>query len=207
MPRITVKAAAELLQLPAYEQMRVLMEQKYPRNQPQVFRTPFYAPALNGIREFYRGGNDKLALSQARAKAATLNLKQRRDSNLRVLGQFEQGAQSSRALTPVAQPKFATQLGTVNLRLSLDLLAHEAGVARHLFYNFRSASIDAEIARCAIDIAHWVLEQAGVVVPIRQIEYVDFASSKVYRLTQRRFGTIKKLRANAKLIEAIWPTL
>lgn len=207
MPRITVKAAAELLQLPAYEQMRVLIEQKYPRNQPQVFRAPFYAPALNGIRTFYRSGNDALSLAQARTRATKLTLKQRRDSNLRVINSFEQGLQATRRLTPVSQPKVLAQLGSVNLSLSLDLLAHEGGSARHVYYNFRSAPIDPEIARAAIDIAHWVLEESGIEVPIRQIEYVDFSSSRVFRLTQRRVGTIKKLRANARLIEALWPTL
>ena len=51
IPRITVRAFAELLNLPAYEQVRILHDQKYPRRQPQVFRVPFYQPALHGIRE------------------------------------------------------------------------------------------------------------------------------------------------------------
>lgn len=207
MPRITVKAAAELLRLPAYEQMRILIEQKYPRNQPQVFRAPFYSPAIRGIREYYRGSNDPLALSQARASASKLNLKQRRDSNLRVIDAFESGSQSHRRLSPVPQPKFGTNLGAVRISLSLDLLAHENGIARHLFYNCRVAPVDTETARTALEIAHWVLEQEGVTVPARQLEYIDFSSSKVHRISHRRAGTIQKLRANARLIETLWPSL
>lgn len=207
MPRVTVKAAAELLRLPAYEQMRILHEQKYPRSQPQVFRAPFYSPSVRGIREYFRGGNDPLALAQARSGIANLNLKQRRDSNLRVLNSFEAGAQSKRRLSPVAQTRIGTNLGSVHISLSLDMLAHENGVARHLYLNCRVAPLDADTARTALEIAHWVLEQSGVTVPIRQLEYIDFAAAKVHRVTQRRSSTIQKLRANAKLIEALWPTL
>ena len=37
---------AEMLELPAHAQARILREQKYPKQAPQVFRTPYYQPAL-----------------------------------------------------------------------------------------------------------------------------------------------------------------
>ena len=40
-PKLTVKAFAELLRLPAYEQLRILEEHKYPRQAPQSYRTPY----------------------------------------------------------------------------------------------------------------------------------------------------------------------
>jgi len=95
VPALTVRAFAELLSLPAYEYLRILHEQKYPRQQPQVFRTPFYLPALSGIRQYYRSGNDRAALVPARQAIALLGLESRREHNTRVLDQFERSTQSS----------------------------------------------------------------------------------------------------------------
>ncbi len=206
MPRLTAKAAAELLQLPAYEQIRILTEQKNPRQQPQVFRAPFYAPALRGIREFYRGGNDPLALSQARTRIAGLRLHLRRVNNDRVITAFCASPLASRHLLPVPGLRLTATIGHVDISLSLDLVGHEAGVARYIYYNCRAAPIQPEIARGTIEIAHWVLTEAGSNIPIRQIEYFDFASGRLFRTSARRAGTLKRLKANARLIEAIWPS-
>jgi hypothetical protein len=46
MPELTVRSFAELVHLPAYEQSRILYEQKYPRQAPQTFKSPYYAVAL-----------------------------------------------------------------------------------------------------------------------------------------------------------------
>lgn len=46
MPSLSVRAMAEMLELPAHAQARILREQKYPKQAPQVFRTPYYQPAL-----------------------------------------------------------------------------------------------------------------------------------------------------------------
>jgi hypothetical protein len=207
MPRLTVKSAAELLRLPAYEHLRILHEQKYPQQQPQIFRTPYYAPARNAIRNYYQSGNDRLTLVQARAKIAQLGLPQRQRGNKRVVDAFERGSQSSRRLTPVSLPRTTVSVGEVEFSLSLDLLAHETGSARHIYYNFRTTAIDPEIAKAALDIAHWVLTGAGQDVPIGQLEYIDFANGKVYKLKNRRPATIRRLTASAKIIEALWATI
>ena len=99
-------------------------------------------------------------------------------------------------------------IGQVEISLSLDLLAHEGGVPRYIYYNLRAAPADPDTARATLDIAHWILAHSGFQVPIRQLEYVDFANgNKAYRSQQRRARTIAKLKANAKLIEVVWPTL
>lgn len=207
MPHLTVKAAAELMQLPAYEQVRILVEQKYPKSGAAVFRAPFYAPALIGITEYYRSNNDRMALVQAKAKLKSTKLPAKRVHNERVITSFESGQQAKRTMQPVSRLRLAAHVGTVEFRLSLDLLAHENGKAKFIYYNMRNAVANAEIAKATIDIAHWLLDSAGAAVPVAQIEYVDFAGDKVYRLRARRDATIKKLRSNARLIEAIWPTL
>jgi hypothetical protein len=165
MPHLTVKAAAELLQMPAYEQMRILIEQKHPKSGSQVFRTPFYSPALNGIREYYRSGNDRLALQQAKSKLKTIKLPAKRTNNERVLTSFEGGQQAKRAMNPVSRIKVVSRIGSVDFKLSLDLLAHENGKARYIYYNLRNSAADSEIAKSTIDIAHWVLTSEGSLCP------------------------------------------
>ena len=98
-------------------------------------------------------------------------------------------------------------MGTVDFRLSLDLLGDEKGQLRRIYYNFRSTPIEAAVAKAALDIASWVLEEAGFIVPMRQLEYVDFAGGRVVKHGARSAQTIRRLRANARIIEAIWPAL
>jgi hypothetical protein len=207
MPSLTVRAAAELLFLPAYQQVRVLTDQKYPRQEPQAFRAPFYQPALVAIREYYRAGNDAAVLGRARNGIRDLRLPQRRDSNLRVLQAFEVGDESDRALLPLGNRRMAASIGTVEIRLGLDLVAEEAGSTRRIYYNCRVAALDVAIARSTLEIAHWVLEENGSQAPIRTIEFVDFRTGRVHRTGNRRQATINRLRLNARVIEALWPTL
>lgn len=207
MPSLSVRAAAELLHLPAYQQLRILTEQKYPTQQPQVFRTPFYQPALSAIRDYYRRSNDPMTIGQARAKIRELRLPSRRDGNLRVLDAFEAGSQRSRRILPLSVPRLTTTIGNVQLRLGLDILADEAGTTRRIYYNCRTAELDPEIAKTTLEIAHWLLEQNDLLVPTRSIEFVDFTRDRVHRISNRRPGTVKRLRMNARVIEALWATI
>jgi hypothetical protein len=63
-----------MLRLPAYEQSRLLYDQKYPKQQPQSFRTPYYQRALSGIREYYREANDGKILSAAKMAYRALEM-------------------------------------------------------------------------------------------------------------------------------------
>src|SRR5438874_12773070 len=120
MPSLSVRAFAELMGPPAYEYARILHEQKYPKQQPQVFRTPFYLPALSAIRNFYRAENDLTVLAAARQSIGLLKLETRRESNIRVLRSFEHSKQARRRLQVAANPKHVAIVRQVELRLGLD---------------------------------------------------------------------------------------
>jgi hypothetical protein len=207
MPTLSVRAFAELLGLPAYEQVRVLAAQKYPAQEPQVFRIPYYAPALQGIRAYYRSDNDPAALARARAKIDELGLETRRNHNRRVLNQFESGAQARRVFRHVTHPRFVARIGHVDLRLQFDIAGTENEDHRHLLYNFRAQAIDQEVARLTVEIAHWVLEQNAQRVGILTVECVDLVSGRVHRTNRRRVTTIQHVRQNAQIIETLWPTI
>ena len=40
-PSLSVRAIGEMIGLPAYQQSRILHDQKHPRQQPQKFRVPY----------------------------------------------------------------------------------------------------------------------------------------------------------------------
>ena len=207
MPRITVRAMAEMLNLSAYEQSRILHDQKYPKQQPQSFRTPYYAPVLTGIREFYRQKNSPTALVAAQNDIAGITSATRRDNNRRVLEKFEQSNQVKRLLTPKTNSKMELTIGEVQLKLSTDFRAEETGKDKFIYYNCRGTALNVEIARLTLEIAHWVLEANSISVPIQNIEYVDLATGKAYRGSKRRPTTVKIVKSNVKIIEALWPTV
>jgi hypothetical protein len=207
MPNISVRAMAELLNLPAYEQLRILHEQKYPKSQPQNFRTPFYQPSLTAIRHFYQAGRDATVLVGARHNIQGLGLEARRANNLRVLDRFERSNQFNRNLQPQQNPRITVPLGSVELRLSPDLRASEGGDPRVIYYNCRNASIDPDLARTILEIAHWILEQAGTILETRAIEFIDLNAGRNYRGRSRRPRTLTRMRSNVRLIQTLWPTL
>lgn len=207
MPRLNVKAMAELLTLPAYEQLRVLHDQKYPKQQPQVFRAPYYAPALNGIRSFYRSKNDPGVLKEARTDLQSIALDSKRANNNRVLNQFEKTSQYKRSLQPVSGPRISHTIGLVEIRLSPDLWAEEKGEARIIYYNCRNVPIDSAIAEAAIELGHWVLEENDQAIPLKAMEFVDLHSGQVHRASRRRASIVKAAKGNIKIIEALWNTI
>ena len=206
-PRLTVRAFAELLALPLYEQVRILNEQKNPGEGPQAFKVPFYSPALRGIRTFYRTGNSAAALTSAKIELATLGLAARRKHNARVLSQFEKSAEASRRLTLAPQIQQKLSIGKLELRNQFDLQAVEGGAPRLIYYNFRTVAIDKGTAVTALELAHWVLEENGITIPIKRLQYVDLSGGTVVGTTSRRASTITKAKRNADLITTIWPTI
>ena len=131
MPILTVRAMAELLELSMYEQVRILHEQKYPKQQPQTFRIPFYLPALSGIRAYYRDNNDPSALIRARQLITNLGLNTRRVHNFRVLDSFEKSQEFNRKLEVKTNPSIVASVSQVDLKLSLDLRAEEGDCVDH----------------------------------------------------------------------------
>ena len=207
-PRLTVRAFAELLALPAYAQLRILEEQKYPRNEPQSFKLPYYSPALTAIREFYRAQNDPLVLAKARQTMANIKLPSKRSNNLRVVNQFEGSKEAVRLLTPRSLFSRTAILGNTTLSVKFDLVAEESGKPRLILYNCRQSAIERDIARMTLELSHWVLAQTGGAADIRRLQFVDLAAStRLHSQAVLRTATIRKAQQNARVIEALWDTI
>jgi hypothetical protein len=207
MPRLTVRALAEMLNLPAYDQERILAEQKYPRQGDQRFKTPFYQPALTAIRDFYQQGRDPRVFNQARRTIGQIGLPVRRDNNLRVVSGFEQSLQVNRELEPRSNPRIETTLRNSTIRLSTDLRANEDDEERFIYFNCRNAPIDAELARVTLEIGYWVLDENGIESTPSALELVDLRNGRTYRGRIPRSRTMSRVRSNIRIIEAIWPTI
>ncbi len=64
-PSLTVRALAAPLVMSAHVYYAVLAEQEYPRGEPQVYKVPYYRPALAAMKRFYRWGRQGAVLDQA----------------------------------------------------------------------------------------------------------------------------------------------
>jgi hypothetical protein len=205
-PSLSVRAFAELLRLPAVQQVRILNDQKYPNSEPQSFRVPYYQPALKGIRDYYRGGG-VAALDAARAAAMELAPPARREHNLRVIDQFAGGPQAQRTLAPITSPKLSTSVSGVTIRLQFDLVAMEGNVTRYILYNLRNEPVEAEIARSTLEIAHWAMQREDLQVPPQSLEHVEIATGIGRSGRPVRQRTIQNVEQNANLIHTLWPTI
>lgn len=207
MPKLSARALSELIGLPAYEQVRILAEQKYPRRQPQSFRIPYYATALKGIRDYFKAGRTQAALLDAKRRAMRIQPESRRNHNLRVLDLFKDSDQSKRLLSPIPLTNYNTILGSLELTLRFDLVGNERRRVRRILYNTRVAPIGEEIARTTLDVAHWVMEKTGDHTQMQDLQYVDLPTGEVYSWTRRRKTTIRKIRRNVQIIDTLWPTI
>jgi hypothetical protein len=205
-PRLTVKAFAEMLRMPAYEQSRVLYDQKYPKQQPQSFRTPYYQRTLSAIRDFYRSGNDPKVLNSAQNDLQNIASATRRSNNVRVLENFLKSSQPKRKLEPLPNRRYSATTGAVEVRLSPDLQALDKGERRIIYFNCRVAPITDEIATRIIEIAHWILAQNKLQMDVDHIEVIDLATGTVHKRKKSRPATIKPINNNAKIIETLWST-
>ena len=126
MPALTLRAMAELMTQPAYQYLRVVQGQKYPRAEPQVYKIPYYAKALHGIRRYYRSGNDRGVLAAARRTIElSVSQKAKRDHNLRVLRSFARGRQSRRVLRLLPKQRLIWSSAGVHIKLNFDVAACE----------------------------------------------------------------------------------
>lgn len=207
MARLTAKAFAELLDRPAFDQMRILREQRFPRREPAFFRTSYYQPAIDGILRFYRDENDPGALEWARRQADQVNPGHRTEHNHRVLDAFEVSPAYTRMLTIRNDPKYRREEDHVTVRLAPDLVVREDGVPKIIFLNCRAEGLEEDFARRIIEVAHWVLEGAGVDLPIGQMEVVDLSSGITHTTRRRRRRTINRLEDNIAVIQALWDSL
>ena len=208
MPSLSVRAFAEMMNLPLYEQQRILLEQKYPKQEPQAFRIPYYQTALRGIREYYQSGRNRASLAQSKAAAKSLSPDSKADNNLRVIEAFARSSQASRDLTIQPQHKTSIVIARdVELRLRFDLSATENSNPRRIFYNCRNAPITNQVARLTLQLSVWILAQNGDSVPYSALEYVDLRSARRIKISGIPARTIRLAKANAQIISTLWPTL
>lgn len=208
MPRINAKGMAEMIALPGYAQIPILVAQKYPSQGPAQFRRPYYAPAIDAIRNIYRSGNRADTIQNAQAAIQGLKVPSRRTNLSRVLQSFEGSDQLQRQLTIAKNPKIISNLGTVELRASPDIVAtDEAGTAKMLYYHCKSTAYDQEAAKRLIEIAHWLCEENEIEIAPRDIEVIDLSNGVLHRIRSRRESTIKQMKQTAKVIASLWDDL
>lgn len=207
MPSLTIRSFAELLNLPAHVQARLLTEQKYPKQGPPAFKTPYYQKASLGIRAYYKAGNDLAQITIAKAGIEGLKQDAKRDNNLRVLGSFVASGLAKRALQVGKATHLSMQWQDVQLRFSPDLHGNENGAERLMLLNYRAQPLDPDLARTTLELAHWALEYAGSPKTFKQLEYVDLFTNQSFTISKRRTTTVSAAEQNLKIIQAIWPTL
>lgn len=207
MPSLTVRAFAEMLDLPAHAQARILTEQKYPKQGPQAFKTPYYQQALAGIRAYYKAGNDDAKLAAAAARIEGFTQEAKRDNNLRILGCFRHSELFARKLKidPTKHLTFSAQ--GVDLRFSPDISYQDEGSERILLLHYRAQPLDAELARRTLELAYWALQGAKTPIEAKRLEYFDLFAVKSYSISKPRTGTIKAAEQSLKIIQALWPSL
>lgn len=204
-PRLTVRSAAEMLGRSKDQMAQQLYDQKYPEEGDRVFRTPYYRPALGGIKSYFQQGRP--ALSQTRSEIQGFRQPSRRDQNNRVLDSFERSPIAERALKPVPNRRYYAQIGDVELRLSPDMQATEDGEIKVIYFNCRNTEYNPETAKALVEIAYWVLRQNGVDIRPDQIEFVDLFSRKVYTVDAVRARTLETLTADALEVTKMWQGL
>ena len=209
MPSLSTRSYAELINLPAYEQIRILHEQKYPKANDGLFKMPYYSTALSGIRQFYKGGNDKSALKDALDKAAVLKGPGKSTHNSRVLNLFINSSASSRSLTNLKLTINLTyDLGSdVSIRLKFDVEGDERGRRKYIFFNCRDAPLEPQIATDALSIACWILQKNGVKLRQGDVEFYDLKSGAHLTISKTSQKSITKMKNNVQVIASLWPNV
>lgn len=207
MPKLTVRSLAEMLDMTAYEQVRVLTEQKYPAAGSAPFRAAYYGPALAAINRHYRvpgstQGSSAVALSK-------LNPPSKAQHNLRVLSSFYASAQAARQMSPVASVSDVLAIGSVavKLKLKFDFCGTEMGHSRYVFYNCRAVAIDVDTAKKTLEIAHMCMSSNTRPIQFGELEYVDLVTGAVHKIIRVRVRTASQVNANAKIITTLWPSI
>ncbi|WP_162456185.1 hypothetical protein [Pseudoxanthomonas kalamensis] len=204
-PRLSVRSAAKFVQLPATEQMRLLHDQKFPKQTPQVFMQPYYAPPINGIRGFLERG--VAALPDARAQLQSIKIASRRMHCTRVLESFVQSEHAKRDLKPQPTPRYYIDLNGLELRLAPDLVALDGDELRYIYFNANAHEQDPKTARLQLEFAYWLLRESGVDVLPRQVELIDLFSGKLFLGKKPRKASLRDLADNARIIVTLWETI
>jgi hypothetical protein len=188
-PRLTVRAFAEVLELPMHGMSRLLRDQKHPKEEPALFRLPYYDPTRMAIRRYFAGGNNPAVLTLAtQSIVAQANPKDRSDragNNVRVIGAFGRSPFATRVLAPSRKMAWSAEKSGLELRTAFDLIAEEKGETRYFFFNCGSSPVAPSLARATVEAAHWVLEENGEPVAMRQFQYLDLANGAAHVFKSR----------------------
>ncbi|MFW6114131.1 MAG: hypothetical protein ACOC7K_00145 [bacterium] len=210
MPSLTAKAFAELIHTPLYGQLRILREQKYPRQAPGVFKVQYYRPALRVIRRFFQQGNNPAILpGNAAAIPGVGNKPDRIDHNFRTLTAFMNGSQSSRLVTVLPTDTYAFDLANVTVKATPELIIEEGDPARtrFLIYDCREQRPEKEIIRTTVELFHHVINQNGQQTSLRAIEYVHLETDEAFSWNRPRQRTIQRAQTTAAAIQTLWGTI
>jgi len=206
---LTVRAFAEMITLPPYEQERILHEQKYPRQGATAYRVPYYRPALKSISDYYRGQNNLPVLHAAiqnMPRLAGTNAA-RVQNNIRVVNSFRNCPQRRRALQPQSISTSRGNIHGVDVRVTPDLVALDAKTLVRIFYNCRATPLDDEVARLTLELTHHILAQSGIVAGFSDSEYIDLHRYHRHRVRRMRSATMRHARSCSRVISGLWPQI
>jgi hypothetical protein len=182
-PRLNVRALADLIPLPSYAQLRILSDQKYPKQQPASFKT-----AIQALQ--------------------SLGNKVRTQRNQDALSAFQASKQAGRSLIVRPTTRVQASIQGVDVRVSWDLIAEESGVPRRIFYNMRANPVDSALARTAMELAVWTAAAARGAIPAKELEFIDLASrGKRYVIRTAGRRSIARARSTLKMVAAAWPSI
>lgn len=208
MPEVTVKAFSELIHTPLYGQLRILNEQKYPRQAPGIFKIQYYRPALSAIRRYYRTGNKLATLPNEPSQITGVGQQDhQRDNNFRAITSFRNGSQTDRTLSLNDPQTWALTLANVTIRCTPDLHHIENGSEGFILFDCREQSPEVEIIRTTLELFHHTLGENGIQVPMRRVEYIHLGSDRVHRWNSARQTTINRANQTAAAIQTLWDSI
>ena len=210
MPVLTVRSFAEMINLPMYSQYKILHEQKYPKDEANVYKMPYYKPSLDLIKKYYLNGNNTDLLTEwLQYNANSIRPQSKQIHNKRVISQFIQSPVSNRKLK-ITNSKFAITANPkseVELKLRFDIEALENNIHTYQFINFRATKLDEKIAKDTLYLSYWVMEHNKIDCKINQLEYIDLYSNAIYKVKRQSSNAIKNMTNNTNVVIALWNSI
>jgi hypothetical protein len=206
-PRLTAKSVADILQNPKLNTKAILHDQKYPSADPQKFRTPYYQGCVAAIRQYFSNGNDPKILHHWRNKLLSTKNEARRVNNIRALDVFSASSMAKRSLVPTTNKRYIATVGQVDISLSADMQALQAGELHVVYFHCRGMPIDPQVADLTANVAHWVLDNNGIPTSPSQIEIMDLFVGKVLKASTWKPSIQATLAARAHAIAQLWAQL
>lgn len=208
MPRLTVKAFAELIHTPLYGQLRILNEQKYPSQAPGTFKIQYYRPALQAVRRYYRQANNMDQLPTHGHLIPSVGTKPDRiQNNLRAINAFRRSSHRNRMLSLLGEQTWDVNLANVTLKATPDLAFTEGGNQGFMIVDCRLAIPEQEIIRTTLELLHHTLSANGVTCPMRRIEYLHLETDTLCRWNSPRQTTVSRANQTATAIQTLWDSI